>query len=121
MHGVAAFFEGGARGSQVVPAATNAVDENDVLDLGHTTKGDSHSAQASPKRVCRLCRQRVGLSGPASAPAPPFELVGYRLNTRHVLGDSAPLPESAVAEEHGAPRIWAGYHRRRAYDTNVAG
>ena len=73
--------EGGAGGSPVVPAATHAVDENDVLDLGHTTKGDSHSAQASPKRVCRLCRQRVGLSGPASAPAPPFELVGYRLNT----------------------------------------
>ena len=67
MHGVAAFFEGGAGGSQIVPAATHAVDENDVPDLGHTTKGDSHSAQASPKRVCRLCRQRVGLSGPASA------------------------------------------------------
>jgi hypothetical protein len=119
--------EGGAGGSPVVPAATHAVDENDVLDLGHTTKGDSHSAQASPKRVCRLCRQRVGLSGPASAPAPPFELVGYRLNTRHALGDSAPLPESAVAEEHGAHRIWegrvqrAGNHRRRADDTNVAG
>ena len=53
--------EGGAGGSPVVPAATHAVDENDVLDLGHTTKGDSHSAQASPKRVCRLCRQRGAL------------------------------------------------------------
>src|SRR6476646_2747510 len=61
MHGVAAFFEGGARGSQVVPAATNAVDENDVLDLGHATKGDSHSAQASPKRVSvRAAARRAG-------------------------------------------------------------
>src|SRR6476646_7306929 len=64
MHGVAAFFEGSARGSQVVPAATNAVDEYDVLDLGHTTKGDSHSAQASPKRVSVRAAARRGSNPP---------------------------------------------------------
>jgi len=52
--------EGGAGGSPVVPAATHAVDENDVLDLGHTTKGDSHSAQASPKRVSVRAAARGG-------------------------------------------------------------
>ena len=56
-----------------------------------------------------------------------FELVGYGLNTRKVVGDSAPLPESAVVEEHAVQRIWegrvlrAGNHRRPADDTNVAG
>src|SRR3954451_21908119 len=42
MHRIAAFFEGDASGSQVVPAATHSVDENDVLDVGHTTKGDDN-------------------------------------------------------------------------------
>ena len=48
MHGVTAFFEGGAGGSQVVPAATHSVDQNDVFDLGHTTKGDDQSAGQWP-------------------------------------------------------------------------
>jgi hypothetical protein len=40
MHGVAAILEGGTDGSQVIRAATHAVDENNVLDVGHTTKDD---------------------------------------------------------------------------------
>ena len=39
--------EGGAGGSPVVPAATHAVDENDVLDLGHTSKGDTNRPASS--------------------------------------------------------------------------
>jgi hypothetical protein len=57
--------EGGAGGSPVVPAATHAVDENDVLDLGHTTKGDSHSpgepeaCVPSVPPACRALRSSI--------------------------------------------------------------
>ena len=71
--------------------------------------------------ACRAIRSIIRACSAGS------KLVGYGLNTRKVVGDSAPLPESAVVEEHAVQRIWegrvlrAGNHRRPADDTNVAG
>ena len=51
--------EGGAGGSPVVPAATHAVDENDVLDLGHTTKRVTAIPPRRARSVCAVCAASV--------------------------------------------------------------
>jgi hypothetical protein len=50
--------EGGADRSPVVPAATHAVDENDVLDLGHTTKVTAIPPRRA-RSVCAVCAASV--------------------------------------------------------------
>ena len=50
--------EGGAGGSPVVPAATHAVDENDVLDLGHTTRVTAIPPRRA-RSVCAVCAASV--------------------------------------------------------------
>jgi hypothetical protein len=41
MHRVATLFESSPSGSPLLPAAPRAVNQNDVLGVGHETKGDS--------------------------------------------------------------------------------
>src|SRR6478752_2455603 len=95
-----------------------------VTNQDSSEQRDAVDRWQSARHPRRLCRQRVGLSSPPSAPAPPFELVGYGLeyaaSTRRFR---------AVAEDHGAHRIWEGWvdsgrettTRRRADHINVAG
>ena len=49
MHRVATLFEGGPGGSPLLPAAPRAVNQHDVLGVGHETKGDSQW----PRRAVR--------------------------------------------------------------------
>lgn len=48
VHGVAALFEGRPSGTPTVATCPRAVDENDMLGVGHETKDDSQGFRQCP-------------------------------------------------------------------------